>query len=35
MGKDFIVPKDGNFHIVHKRIANDNRAYPQRTILVL
>jgi hypothetical protein len=28
MAKHFIVPKDANFHIVHKRIAEDRRAYP-------
>jgi hypothetical protein len=28
MAKHFIVPKDANFHTVHKRIAEDRRAYP-------
>jgi hypothetical protein len=28
MAKDFIRPKDPNFHIIHKRITDDKRAYP-------
>jgi len=29
MAKDFIRPKDPNFHTVHRRIRDDKRAYPQ------
>lgn len=28
MAKEFIIPKDASFRTVHKRIADDRRAYP-------
>jgi hypothetical protein len=28
MSKDFIRPKDPNFHTIHRRIRDDKRAYP-------
>jgi hypothetical protein len=28
MAKDFIRPKDPNFHTIHRRIRDDKRAYP-------
>jgi hypothetical protein len=28
MAKDFIMPKDPNFHTIHRRIRDDKRAYP-------